>query len=415
MSNVISVGSTNFDREVGHSKLPVLVVFYAEWAEPCQAAMPGLERMAWQFRNSVKITKCDADLNIDLALDYGTNNVPNMVFFRDGHIVDQVTGFLSDADLRMRIEQCLLPREAPGTLTSGLTSNTVNPEVGPLARHIRDNIAEFILPLSAGIGSLFEGADTVPDASQVVLNFVQVAACHLFYLAEPVTREKADFIQHLVARVGDNQVILPTEIYIEKTSAFINENPFVKTPDLPWIIDILHHHDLENHSSFSKNAKSVFSMMANAILNSDGRPSDQEREGVANFKKIVNQPLPSKEEVEARLVAIRNFVERKGPEVARSTDDLLIELKSLVGLNSVKNDVIQLVNFLKVQQMRASKGLSSVPVSRHLVFYGNPGTGKTTVARLLARIYHSLGILRTDKLVETDRSGLVAGYVGLLA
>ena len=91
------------------------------------------------------------------------------------------------------------------------------------------------------------------------------------------------------------------------------------------------------------------------------------------------------------------------------------ELDELIGLNSVKEEVRSLANFVKVQQQRKQQGLKVPKLSYHLVFTGSPGTGKTTVARIVARIYKDLGILKKGHTVETDRAGLVAGYVGQTA
>ena len=91
------------------------------------------------------------------------------------------------------------------------------------------------------------------------------------------------------------------------------------------------------------------------------------------------------------------------------------ELDELIGLESVKEEVHTIANFAKIQQQRKAQGLKVPKMSFHLVFTGSPGTGKTTVARIVARIYKDLGILKSGHTVETDRSGLVAEYVGQTA
>ncbi len=100
---------------------------------------------------------------------------------------------------------------------------------------------------------------------------------------------------------------------------------------------------------------------------------------------------------------------------ARPVEELLAELDALVGLAAVKADVRMVANLLQVAKLRKDRNLPVLDTSNHLVFTGNPGTGKTTVARLLAQIYRSLGVVSTGQLIETDRSRLVAGFVGQTA
>ena len=179
--------------------------------------------------------------------------------------------------------------------------------------------------------------------------------------------------------------------------------------------------DQQNGTAYSSVYYEQALRMAHTAIGLDDYTSRFELSGVEQFRSMMLRTMKSGNVNAGASVATSGSPTPATPPTEaelppqRDIDDLLEELDDLIGLESVKEEVKLVAALLKVQKLRAERGLPVPDSSRHLIFVGNPGTGKTTVARLLAQIYRSLGVVDKGHLVETDRSGMVAGFVGQTA
>ena len=294
---------------------------------------------------------------------------------------------------------------------------------------LQRDVAEFIDGIAAELASL-SGRATSDHAADAVIEASNLVAA-IIAADGRLTDSELDGYLDSIGPLLDPP-LLTSAMHVRETDLFSRRDDWLAEPSV--LFDLLVKADRRDGTRRSNRYYELTMRLAHVTAAIDLVPSSHEIEAIDAYRTRLLQAMdeagvarPGQPDVGVRAPAVKapspaTAAESKAalpPEPAlapaRSVVDVMAELDGLIGLANVKAEVRRLTSMLQVQQIRGERGLPVIETSHHLVFTGNPGTGKTTVARLLSQIYRAVGVVAKGHLVETDRSKLVAGFVGQTA